>query len=508
MDQYQLNISEQNNSNENESLLDSSYLKYFPISNPGLIAIIRSPDTKILFINPSFGHYLGYSNTDLSGNGLYFNNLLCYNEHDHLVNQLNYVDDNVAARSNYVMYHLKSKKNEVIPFYLYAAPFVPGNNPYGKLYFILMHPDLSKFGMPFTSFDSKELFLEQFSGDYFGTFELIQDMNKIFCSESIYRIYEIDRAQHDLNTFFFTKFVYPDDKARVKEATIQAFRTGQDLNIEYRIVTANQNVKLIHCLARSIKNDAGKLIKFVGSIRDITEQRSIEETLKKIEKATLQGEKHAAAGRLVRTIAHEVRNPLNNITLSIEQMQQEIKEENMQLYMNIIQRNGKRINDLISELLDTSRPSHNTLEKQTLQNILDDVIAASLDRLTLKRINLQISYPKDELRIMADKEKLMLALLNIVTNAIEAMDEQVGRLSISLQNINNNAVLIITDNGCGISEENISHLFEPYFTQKRNGIGLGLTFTLNILQAHKAHIEVSSQLNKGSAFTITFPLAV
>jgi len=237
-----------------------------------------------------------------------------------------------------------------------------------------------------------------------------------------------------------------------------------------------------------------------GIIHDVT-------NFKKAEKATLQGEKLAAAGRLVRTIAHEVRNPLNNITLSVEQMQQEIKEENMQLYMNIIQRNGKRINDLISELLNTSRPTEHVLQKQTLQHIVDDVIAASIDRLTLKRIKLQVSYPNDVQDIMADKEKLKLALLNIVINAVEAMEEQTGQLSISLQRSGNNAALTISDNGSGISEENISRLFEPYFTQKRNGVGLGLTFTLNILQSHKAHIDVSSKPGSGTTFTITFPLA-
>lgn len=237
-----------------------------------------------------------------------------------------------------------------------------------------------------------------------------------------------------------------------------------------------------------------------GIIHDIT-------NLKKIEKANLQGEKLAAAGRLVRTIAHEVRNPLNNITLSVEQLQHDIKDEGMQMYMNIIERNCRRISDLISELLNTSRPSENVLEKQTLQTILDDVIGASIDRLTLKHIKLQISYPNDGQEIMADKEKLKLALLNIVINAVEAMEEQTGCLSISVHQTGNSVVLTISDNGCGISEENISRLFEPYFTQKRNGVGLGLTFTLNILQAHKADIEVTSAPGTGTSFAITFPLA-
>ena len=252
-------------------------------------------------------------------------------------------------------------------------------------------------------------------------------------------------------------------------------------------------------LSVTIENSEGTNGYIQGIIHDIT-------NLKKIEKANLQGEKLAAAGRLVRTIAHEVRNPLNNITLSVEQMQHYIKDDSMELYMSIIQRNARRISDLISELLYTSRPAENTLEKQTLQAILDDVIAASIDRLTLKHMKLSVSYPDEVLEIMADREKLKLALLNIVINAIEAMEEQVGLLSISIQNNEKFARLIITDNGCGISDENISRLFEPYFTQKRNGVGLGLTFTLNILQAHKAAIEVASSPGAGTVFNISFPL--
>ena len=280
----------------------------------------------------------------------------------------------------------------------------------------------------------------------------------------------------------------------------QALQQRKEVN-DWEVVLNTKDGEKKFCILTVTLEESDKDDGYVqGIIHDIT-------NLKKVEKATLQGEKLAAAGRLVRTIAHEVRNPLNNITLSLEQMQLEIKEESMQLYMNIIQRNSKRINDLISELLNTSRPSENTLEKQTLQNILDDVIGASIDRLTLKRIKLLVSYPNEMQQIMADKEKLKLALLNIVINAIEAMEEQVGQLSIALQHLNNNVVLIISDNGSGISEENISRLFEPYFTQKRNGVGLGLTFTLNILQSHKANIEVTSQPNLGTTFTITFPLA-
>ncbi|MBC7553248.1 MAG: PAS domain S-box protein [Taibaiella sp.] len=288
------------------------------------------------------------------------------------------------------------------------------------------------------------------------------------------------------------------DQAQHKKFLQQSLQHRYEVNDwEVAFITKEKEKKCCTLTVSAKDNENKGYVQ--GIIHDIT-------SLKKIEKANLQGEKLAAAGRLVRTIAHEVRNPLNNITLSIEQMQHDAKDDSMALYMNIIQRNSKRINDLISELLYTSRPAENTLEKQALQTILDDVISICLDRLTLKHIQLYVNYPDNMIAILADREKLKLALLNILINAIEAMEENVGLLSIILHENETHAVLTIKDNGCGISEENISRLFEPYFTQKRNGVGLGLTFTLNILQAHKANIEVNSKPGQGTTFTISFPL--
>lgn len=291
------------------------------------------------------------------------------------------------------------------------------------------------------------------------------------------------------------------DQAQHKKFLLQALQNRREVN-DWEVTLVSKSGEKKSCiLTATYEDDYTGSGYFQGIIHDIT-------NLKKVEKATLQAEKLAAAGRLVRTLAHEVRNPLNNITLSVEQMLQDVKDESSELYLNIIQRNSKRISDLISELLNTSRPSEITLEGHIMQLIIDDVIASAIDRLTLKRIQLHVSYPDEFLTIKADKEKLKIALLNIVINAIEAMQEGSGVLEIRLQQNEGQAILTISDNGCGISEENISRLFEPYFTQKRNGMGLGLAFTLNILQGHKASIEVSSEATQGTRFVISFPMTV
>ncbi|MGV3765104.1 MAG: ATP-binding protein [Chitinophagaceae bacterium] len=234
-----------------------------------------------------------------------------------------------------------------------------------------------------------------------------------------------------------------------------------------------------------------------GIIHDIT-------NIRREEKATLLAEKLASAGRLVRTLAHEVRNPLNNINLSIEQLQPNCAADD-QLYLDIIHRNSRRISDLITELLNSARPSEMALTKTSLQSIVDESLSAALDRITLHKINVRIHYPDQEAFILADKEKLKIAFLNIIINAVEAMEPEKGSLYINVSANNNFFRVIIADNGSGISEEHLSRLFEPYFTSKRNGMGLGLAATLNILQSHKAEVDVKSEWGKGTSFILDFP---
>ncbi|HEY8388349.1 MAG TPA: ATP-binding protein [Parasegetibacter sp.] len=268
-----------------------------------------------------------------------------------------------------------------------------------------------------------------------------------------------------------------------------------DLEIELR----NKKGETRYCiLSASFIPEITDVIYVQGIIHDIT-------NLKRAEKATLQAEKLASAGRLVRTLAHEVRNPLNNINLSIEQLQHaEAVDSDHDQYMDIILRNSNRISALINELLQSSKPAEIIMEKVSLQSVLDESISSALDRVTLKKINMKIHYPNEEIWIMADREKLKIAFLNIIINAVEAMKEGDGMLNILLWESNDEYRVQIKDNGSGISEENLGKLFEPYFTSKRNGMGLGLASTLNILRSHKATIEVDSEIGSGTTFTISF----
>jgi len=275
-----------------------------------------------------------------------------------------------------------------------------------------------------------------------------------------------------------------------------------DMEVE---LLSNKHTRINCILSASRETDPDGSTYIQGIIHDIT-------NLKKAEKATLQAEKLAAAGRLVRTLAHEVRNPLNNINLSIDQLSHLISQEENHFLLEIIMRNSRRIGSLITELLDSSRPVDLLMEKHPLQGIMDDTISAAIDRITLQRINMQVNYKVEPAYVMADREKLRIAFLNILINAIEAIPvgpdgkAKHGNIKIEIDSVDNRHIVSIADNGSGINEENLSRLFEPYFTSKRNGMGLGLASTLTILQAHKATVDVQSKIGQGTTFTISFEL--
>ncbi|MEO8172698.1 MAG: ATP-binding protein [Sediminibacterium sp.] len=273
---------------------------------------------------------------------------------------------------------------------------------------------------------------------------------------------------------------------------------GEIENHEIELLTVNSSART--CLiTASIELDSENKDYIQGIIHDVT-------SLKKAELASLQAEKLAATSRFIRTMAHEVRNPLNNINLSTENLVQQISNEDDRLYLEIIERNAKRINDLITELLQSSRPADIELQSLPLLGIITDVITAVQDRAVLRKISIHFDHTGEDCLIKADKTKLEMALLNIVINAIEAVADETGKIEIMVNCKPGKAVLTISDNGCGMSPETKARLFEPYFTSKRNGLGLGLASTLTILNAHNAGIEVSSQPGAGTSFQLTFKI--
>jgi PAS domain S-box-containing protein len=285
-------------------------------------------------------------------------------------------------------------------------------------------------------------------------------------------------------------------KARIRDLVKTS---GNIDDLEIKIVDDAREVR--NCLlSLYVQADPGKVQHVHGIIHDIT-------NIKQAELANLQAEKLAANERLIRMLAHEIRNPLNNIILSTEHLMPAGDEDPQKDFLEIIQRNSVRINQIITELLNLASPAELVFEKHTLQEIMDESLSRASDRINLSKIQVQKAYPEQPLVVAADKNKLVIAFTNILINAIEAMEVSKGNLSVRLDSTRDDYNITIQDNGKGIPKEYLSKLFDPFFTMKKNGMGLGLTASYSIIQSHKAKVHVESNIDEGTRFQISFSKA-
>jgi len=282
----------------------------------------------------------------------------------------------------------------------------------------------------------------------------------------------------------------------IKEVTVLSLIAAVLLTF-YSIITFNKENKA--------KKEASEK---ANAYRQQLEMRIDELAALNVELIDLRNiEKFAATGRISRTIAHEVRNPLTNINLATEQLRAEVAPGNdVEMLFEMISRNSNRINQLIGDLLNSTRISELQYLKSSINDVLDSSLEFARDRIELKQIIVVKDYDKDICPVMVDREKIKIAFLNIIVNAIEAMDEN-GTLHLSTESRNNRCIVKITDSGKGLSKEDLGSIFEPYFTTKEKGTGLGLTNTQNIILAHNANIKVESELSRGTTFTISFNFA-
>ncbi len=266
-------------------------------------------------------------------------------------------------------------------------------------------------------------------------------------------------------------------------------------------------------------------------VRDITERKQAEEALKgyserleeMVEERTeelrdaqdrlLRAERLVAIGQLGAGIGHELRNPLGIIKNSIYYLNMKLgqADEKVKKHLGIIEKEITRSNKIITDLMDFARVKRPTLRKADANLLVREAISRSK---IPENVEVIIRLKKGLAPLMADPGQVEQVFINMVSNAAQAMtssdaDEthkgKERRLEISTRAENGFIVTKFKDNGCGISEENLARIFEPLFTTKTKGIGLGLAVSKAIVEAHEGCIEVESELGKGTTFFVKLP---
>lgn len=217
-------------------------------------------------------------------------------------------------------------------------------------------------------------------------------------------------------------------------------------------------------------------------------------------------ERLAFTGRIAASIAHEIRNPLTNVSMSARQLKEAFARDSpWARHIDIIMRNTERINFLITELLNCARPPQLSMQPHHINDILESTLDSIKAKVIAQRVRVQKIYCSGSPVVSVDREQMTRIFSNVMINALDSMP-QGGVLTIETNLESRFFVIKIKDTGSGIPEEDIIRIFDPFFSTKASGIGLGLSMTYTAVVSHGGTISVGSQRKKGTIFTISLPV--
>jgi len=269
--------------------------------------------------------------------------------------------------------------------------------------------------------------------------------------------------------------------------------------IEAELITKNQEVVPALLTVNQFLDSAGKLIGYIFIAKDMTER-------KKLEFQIFQAEKLAALGQLSAGMAHEINNPLFVISGRLEMLKDEELNQKVKDNLMLIDSQVDRIRKLVDRILKFARKSTLVLEAINVNEVIEMVLPLiNYNKMSIAKIEIEKTFEKNMPEIKGDLHQLQEVFLNILINAYQSMPNG-GKVKIITSNFKNlYAQIQIIDTGIGIASKHLKDIFMPFFSTKSDGTGLGLSICHNIIKNHNGSIELESQINQGSTFTIRLP---
>lgn len=240
---------------------------------------------------------------------------------------------------------------------------------------------------------------------------------------------------------------------------------------------------------------------FNSMVLKLKERNEMQERLKK-------SEQQAILGQIASGIAHEIRNPMNFINLSLDHILTQFKkgfpqDEIESLIFRIKEEIG-RVNQMLINFLNLGKEPKIYLVKIKGEVVLEEVLHLVSPRLRTQQIELVKDYCEPIPEVLMDIDKTKSVFINVLNNSIDALPNG-GTIKVSILKEGGFIIYRFEDNGCGIKKEDLEKIFEPYFTTKKNGIGLGLSISERVVKAHGGEINVESQAGKGTVVTVKIP---
>ncbi|WP_436715706.1 ATP-binding protein [Roseiconus lacunae] len=330
------------------------------------------------------------------------------------------------------------------------------------------------------------------------------------------------------------QLIAADDRSRIAALLREAVSGSTENNVEFRILHRDGSTRWVAVSWQPMKDDNGRSLGYRTSVRDVTEKRHMREQLRlqnehleqivqertakiaQLEKHRLKMEKLAALGELAAGVAHEINNPLAGIRNVFELLKRQLPTD-VKHYdkLSLIDAEIERISGITHQMYQLYRPSQQRSTVFSVRKTIDEVLALTVPMSRKSSVGVKVNYVTMERAPDLSKEEVVLRegelkqiLLNLIHNAIQASPRG-NNVQIEVHNSRDQLSISVHDQGCGISEENLDKVFDPFFSTKAakvgQGMGLGLSVTKGLIEAMQGTITVSSKLGIGTEFKLRLP---
>ncbi len=260
-----------------------------------------------------------------------------------------------------------------------------------------------------------------------------------------------------------------------------------------------QNIQVTH-------EDNVRLLERTKRFNEVLEEKIEEATkdIKEMQNELIKTERLATIGEVAAKIAHEIKNPLSGISIALELMKNKTQENDQRQKVSEILSEVARLDRIIKDMLQIAKPPELYLRVISPNKIVEKAIAVVSPKADERNIKIDKDLRCED-SFCLDPEKIEQVLINLLLNGIDSINGAGGEITVRTEISKNELRIKISDSGCGIPEADREKLFQPFYSTKRNGTGLGLAISRKIIESHKGRIIVSSEVGKGSVFTLAIP---
>ena len=340
---------------------------------------------------------------------------------------------------------------------------------------------------------------------------------ELFWSREHFRICGFDPETAKPSYPMFLERIHPKDRLFVEQTLDRAVRERSDLEMDYRIVLTDGSTKYLQSLGHPVIRESGDLVEFVGTVMDATERKRAEEALREAQAELTHVTRVTTLGEMTASIAHEINQPLaavvNNASACLRWLAGQVPNlEEARQSAALIIADGHRAGEIISRIRALAKKAPPQKDWVNINETILEVIALARSEVQGNRVSLQTQLSDDVPLIVGDRIQLQQVILNLITNAIEAMsgvDERPRVVQVGSSKDESQGVRVaVRDSGPGLDPKSLDHLFTAFYTTKPQGMGMGLAISRSIIEAHGGRLWAVPNDGPGATFQFTLDVGI